>query len=67
MATGRYVKLEAVTPEGTDPKVTMADLAAELGKEGVKCEAAGYNLVTVTTSGRTVKRWECYAEGRANV
>jgi hypothetical protein len=66
MATGRYVKLEAVTPEGDDPAATISDLKAELGKEGIKCEAAGYNLVAVTTNGRTVKRWECYAEGRAN-
>jgi hypothetical protein len=66
MATGRYVKLEAVTPEGTDPKVTMADLAAELAKEGIKCEAAGFNLVTVVSNGRSIRRWECYAEGRAN-
>lgn len=66
MATGRYVKLEAVTPESNNPTTTVADLAAELAKEGVKCEGAGYNLVTVSTGGRTVKRWECYAEGRTN-
>jgi hypothetical protein len=66
MATGRFIKLEAVTTLTDPPLTTIATLERELIAEGCKVEGAGYNMVTVTTAGKTVKRWECWAEGRTN-